>query len=154
MATSVEQILGWHERGIIAAGQCVDELCKLAVDTDPKLIAGVIPAQLLGRIQERSVNIPRAEDLINIEVGTFSRDLDLEFYGRDARLQNLRYVNGLRTWKVYFESVEHVEYENLVRRNIEIGLTQTENGEGIPHEEVKLSLAKWFAPKSDGANAN
>ena len=36
------------------------------------------------------------------------------------------------------------EYADYVRREIEIGLRQTENGEGIPHEEIKRRLPRWF----------
>ena len=36
------------------------------------------------------------------------------------------------------------EYAAYVRREIEIGLKQTENGEGIPHEEIKRRLPRWF----------
>ena len=36
------------------------------------------------------------------------------------------------------------EYDDDVRRKIEIGLKQTENGEGIPHEEIKRRLSRWF----------
>jgi len=36
------------------------------------------------------------------------------------------------------------EYAAYVRREIEIGLKQTENGEGIPHEEIKRRLSRWF----------
>ena len=36
------------------------------------------------------------------------------------------------------------EYAAYVRREIEIGLRQTENGEGIPHEEIKGRLPRWF----------
>ena len=36
------------------------------------------------------------------------------------------------------------EYANYVRRKIEIGLKQTENGDGIPHEEIKRRLSRWF----------
>lgn len=37
------------------------------------------------------------------------------------------------------------EYANYVRREIEIGLRQIENGEGIPHEEIKRRLPRWFS---------
>ena len=36
------------------------------------------------------------------------------------------------------------EYANFVHRKIEIGLKQTENGDGIPHEEIKRRLSRWF----------
>ena len=36
------------------------------------------------------------------------------------------------------------EYANYVRHKIEIGLKQTENGDGIPHEEIKRRLSRWF----------
>ena len=36
------------------------------------------------------------------------------------------------------------EYANYVRRKIENGLRQIENGEGIPHEEIKRRLPRWF----------
>ena len=32
-----------------------------------------------------------------------------------------------------------------VRMKIEEGLKQLDNGEGIPHEEVKARLARWLA---------
>lgn len=35
-------------------------------------------------------------------------------------------------------------YENYVRETIEQSLSEFESGEGIPHEEVKKMLKKWF----------
>ncbi len=42
------------------------------------------------------------------------------------------------------EEETDVEYANYVRRKIENGLRQIENGEGIPHEEIKPRLPRWF----------
>lgn len=42
------------------------------------------------------------------------------------------------------ETETEQEYADFVRRKIEIGLRQTENGEGIPHEEIKRRLPRWF----------
>ena len=36
------------------------------------------------------------------------------------------------------------EYADYVRRQIDMGLRQIENGEGIPHEEVKRRMARWL----------
>ncbi len=40
------------------------------------------------------------------------------------------------------ETESDQEYADYVRR--EIGLQQIENGEGIPHEEIKHRLPRWF----------
>jgi len=42
------------------------------------------------------------------------------------------------------ETETEQEYADCVRRKIVIGLRQTENGEGIPHEEIKRRLPRWF----------
>lgn len=42
------------------------------------------------------------------------------------------------------ETESEQEYADYVRQKIEIGLRQIENGESIPHEEIKQRLSRWF----------
>ncbi len=104
MGLSAQNIIDAYDRGIIAAGECVDELCRIAAVTDPRSIVDVVPAEFVGRLRERADNIPRAKDLISILGGTFSRDMDPEVWKRERESEKVRYVQGLRTWKAYFES--------------------------------------------------
>lgn len=41
-------------------------------------------------------------------------------------------------------TTEEVMEELYVRMKVEKALQQIENGEGIPHEEVKKRMAKWL----------
>lgn len=41
-------------------------------------------------------------------------------------------------------TVDDVMQELYVRRSIEEGLRELDEGQGIPHDEVKRRLAKWL----------
>lgn len=41
-------------------------------------------------------------------------------------------------------TIDDVMGELYVRRSIEEGLRELDEGQGIPHEEVKQRLAKWL----------
>jgi hypothetical protein len=41
-------------------------------------------------------------------------------------------------------SLDDVMHELYVRRSIEEGIRQLDQGQGIPHEKVKERLAKWL----------
>ncbi|MEX0701347.1 MAG: hypothetical protein WD069_04565 [Planctomycetales bacterium] len=42
-------------------------------------------------------------------------------------------------------TVDEIMDELYARRKIEEGLRQLDEGQGIPHEEVKQRLARWLA---------
>ena len=144
MGLSAHNIIDAYHHGIIVAGECVDELCRLAASTRPSTFVELVSPEFVGRIRERADSIPRAENLISSVGDTFSRDIDTEEWKREREFEKVRYVEGLRAWKTYFESIDREKYEDFVRRNIEIGLRQIENGEGIPHEEAKRRLSRWI----------
>ena len=144
MAISAKQLIGQYHCGSKTASECIGLLCELSLSTDPKLIVDLLPSEFIASIHEKTVDIPRAEDLILLQSSCYSGVIDLEASMRDDDLKKIRFVEGLRTWKIYFEAVELQEYEEYVRHKIEIGLRQHENGEGIPHEEVKRRFVKKF----------
>ena len=40
---------------------------------------------------------------------------------------------------------EDLAYELYLRAKVEEGLRQLDNGEGVPHEEVKVRLSRWLS---------
>jgi hypothetical protein len=106
MAISAQKILGWYDSGIIVAGECVDELCELATSTEPSAFVESIPPEFIGRIRERTDNLPRAEDVIILFGGTVAirTEEDRKSWLERAEAKKVRYVEGLRNWKAYFES--------------------------------------------------
>lgn len=108
-----ERLIRMWEEGKIGNSECESRLCELASRHPPASFADKVPAEFLDEIRERTVNIPRPEDLISIFGGTviLATQADVDAWHQEREARKVRYVEGLRAWKAYYEAVGSPEPE-------------------------------------------
>ena len=138
------KLVAYYLRDVLTLAEVATMLLEMGATLDLAAVTAEMPEAMLAEVRRQAMDIPKPEDVNLFRFGPgYVRG------SQEARKEQERILGGMRAWKAYFESVDRVKYEGFVRREIEIGMRQIENGEGIPHEEVKRRFAEKF--KRDGA---
>lgn len=102
---SPEAIIRAYESGRIVRDHAVSELCRIASGIPPATFADVVPDEFVEEIRTKTVRIPRPEELFILRSVCNAGPLGPVEEAAEERVEKEQYVEGLRAWKAYFESV-------------------------------------------------
>jgi hypothetical protein len=100
---SPQRLLAAYEEGQITAIHCIGRFCSFAVEVDPATFARLLPEDWLAEIRDRTIRIPRPEELIVVSPVCNSTPIDPVEWANRNRLETERTVAGLQAWKAYFD---------------------------------------------------
>lgn len=102
-----QKLMAWYEKGYITGHEAVNRFIELAMEQVPDSFAAFLaetPAEWLAELRERTVVVPRPEELISIRPYCGTEPPDVDAMRAKEQEGKERYIAGLRVWKAYFDA--------------------------------------------------